>query len=164
MTIYPEFVGSLQDRRLHGAYAVAVKGNNAYVASRWCKTCLVMVHVLNPAMPTLGGRLPGDTVGTYIVVESLDENVAASDVGRLRGFEFVARGVDPGATYAFITTEFDGRVSVVDARCVAASEALGESVQYCARGARIGLYDVDSMGGAQAEYRSNARPNYVGNG
>jgi len=26
MTIYPEFVGSLQDRRLHGAYAVAVKG------------------------------------------------------------------------------------------------------------------------------------------
>mmetsp|Transcript_43699 Transcript_43699/g.70247 ORF Transcript_43699/g.70247 Transcript_43699/m.70247 type:complete len:380 (+) Transcript_43699:185-1324(+) len=138
MTIYPEFVGSLQDRRLHGAYAVAIKGNNAYVASRWCKTCLVMVHVLNPAMPTLGGRLPGATVGTYIVVESLDENVAASDVGRLRGFEFVARGVDPGATYAFITTEFDGRVSVVDARCVAASEALGESVQYCARGARIG--------------------------
>ena len=28
--------------------------------------------------------------------------------------------------------------------CLAASEALGESVQYCAQGARQGLYDLEA--------------------
>jgi len=32
-------------------------------------------------------------------------------------------------TYGFVTTEFDGRVSTVDARCLVASEALGRAVQ-----------------------------------
>jgi hypothetical protein len=79
----------------------------------------------------------GAIVGSYYVVESLTENVAATHVGRLRGFEFVARGVSPGAVYAFVMTEFDGRVSVVDARCVAASE-VGLSL---------------TPGGCQIEYR-----------
>ena len=43
-TIVPEFVGTLVDNRLEGAYAVAVNGANAYVASRWCKTCVVLVR------------------------------------------------------------------------------------------------------------------------
>ena len=77
----------------------------------------------------------------------------------------MARGVDPGAFYAFVTDEFDGKVSVVDAKCVAASQALGEPVQYCVRGgARVGLYAVDAAAGTTAEYRANARPNYVGHG
>ena len=44
-TIVPEFVGTLVDTRLEGAYAVAVNGANAYVASRWCKTCVVLVRL-----------------------------------------------------------------------------------------------------------------------
>ena len=43
-TIVPEFVGTLVDTRLEGAYAVGVNGPNAYVASRWCKTCVVLVR------------------------------------------------------------------------------------------------------------------------
>ena len=85
-TTQPQIVGSLQDGRFHGAYAVAVKGNNAYVVSRWCKTCVVMVNVLNRAAPVIGGRLQRENaaVGSYYVVESLDEIVAASHVGMLR--------------------------------------------------------------------------------
>mmetsp|Transcript_38158 Transcript_38158/g.94637 ORF Transcript_38158/g.94637 Transcript_38158/m.94637 type:complete len:91 (-) Transcript_38158:876-1148(-) len=80
----------------------------------------------------------------------------------LRGSEHVARGVAAGAPYAFVTTEFDGRVSTVDARCVAASETLGESVQYCAQGARQGLYDLQDAGDNPADaYRANARPNFI---
>ena len=70
----------------------------------------------------MGGRLPrpGGLVGEYYVLESLAESEAATMVGRyLRGWEHVARGVTAGAPYAFVTTEFDGRVSTVDARCVA---------------------------------------------
>ena len=52
-TIYPEFVGSIRDGRLHGAYAIAVDGINAFVASRWCKTCVVMVNVMDPALPIM---------------------------------------------------------------------------------------------------------------
>ena len=44
-TIEPEFVGTLVDNRLEGAYAVGVNGMNAYVASRWCKTCVVLVSL-----------------------------------------------------------------------------------------------------------------------
>ena len=55
-TLFPEFVGSVQDGRLDGAHAVTVWKNNAYVASRWCKTCVVLVNVLNPAAPAVGGR------------------------------------------------------------------------------------------------------------
>ena len=54
-TIYPEFVGSIRDGRLHGAYAIAVDGINAFVASRWCKTCVVMVNVMDPALPIMAG-------------------------------------------------------------------------------------------------------------
>ena len=73
------------------------------------------------------------------------------NVGRLRGVEFVARTPTPSGddekalgAFAFVTTEFDGRVTAVAAECARASVALGESVQYCAAGARRGLYDVDS--------------------
>lgn len=41
------FVDPLTHLR-RGAYAVAVKGTNAYVVSRWCKTCVVMVNVPSP--------------------------------------------------------------------------------------------------------------------
>ena len=58
-----------------------------------------------------------------------------------------------------MTSEFDGRVSTVDARCVAASEEVGESVGYCASSARRALYDVDSPADEPYVYRSNARPN-----
>ena len=64
--------------------------------------------------------------------------------------------------FAFVTTEFDGRVTAVAAECARASVALGESVQYCAAGARRGLYDVDSPPDEGYEYRPNARPNAVG--
>ena len=92
------------------------------------------------------------------------------NVGRLRGVEFVARtpvveiGDDENAlgAFAFVTTEFDGRVTAVAAECARASVALGESVQYCAAGARRGLYDVDSPPDEGYEYRPNARPNAVG--
>ena len=47
-TIEPEFVGTLVDNRLEGAYAVGVNGMNAYVASRWCKTCVVLVSLEDP--------------------------------------------------------------------------------------------------------------------
>lgn len=99
------------------------------------------------------------TLVTFTVLESLDEAAAARDVGYLRGVEHLAKGVDRGTTsYEFVTTEFDGSVSVVDARCVRAAEALGDSLQYCARGARVGLYDVDSPANSAADYRANARP------
>jgi len=84
-------------------------------------------------------------------------------VGRLRGVEFVARTPENEfSAFAFVTTEFDGRVSTVAAECARASVDLGESVQYCAAGARRGLYDVDSPPDEGYEYRPNARPNAVG--
>lgn len=85
------FVDPLTHLR-RGAYAVAVNGSNAYVVSRWCKTCVVMVNVPSPEemKVPVGGRLQqeGAAEGSlYVVVETLDEVVAATHVGRL-GFLF----------------------------------------------------------------------------
>ena len=93
----------------------------------------------------------------------------AGDVGRARGVEFVARRPAPEANapanaldaFAFVTTEFDGRVSSVAAECARVSVEVGESVQYCATGARRGLYVLDGDENEPYEYRANARPNYV---
>lgn len=72
---------------------MAVKGINAYVVSRWCKTCVVMVNVQNPEEPKVGGRLQQDGAaeGSLYVVESLDEVVAATHVGKLEFFLFFIR-------------------------------------------------------------------------
>jgi hypothetical protein len=47
---------------MEGAYAIAVHVDgatiNAYIASRWCKTCLVLVNLMDPTSPAVGGRLP----------------------------------------------------------------------------------------------------------
>ena len=116
-----------------------------------------------PDFPALVHRVP--------VMEEAQVVATNENVGRLRGVEFVARtpNVEIGeenekalGAFAFVTTEFDGRVTAVAAECARASVALGESVQYCAAGARRGLYDVDSPPDEGYEYRPNARPNAVG--
>ena len=146
---------------LKGAYAIAVSGTNALVASRWDSDAIVLIDVLDPSNPTIGGKVPKvGQLGSFDTVVSMSEIQAASYTGsRLRGLEFVAKGVPAGSPYAFVTSEFDGRVSTVDARCVAASEEVGESVGYCASSARRALYDVDSPADEPYVYRSNARPN-----
>jgi hypothetical protein len=164
-TVEPEFIGSVVDERLEGAYAVAVDATYrvAYVASRWCRSCVVLVDVRDDANPKIGGLLPRlGQPGQFDTVVSLEEAEAAATVGRLRGVEFVARGVRPDAAFAFVTTEFDGRVSAVAAECARVSVEMGESVQYCAMGARRGLYDLDSPPDEQYWYRANARPNAAG--
>ena len=100
--------------------------------------------------------------GQFDTVVSLEEAEAADVVGRLRGVEFVARGVSPESAFAYVTTEFDGRVSAIAAECARVSVEMGESVQYCAMGARRGLYDLDSPPDEQYWYRANARPNAAG--
>jgi hypothetical protein len=64
-TIEPEFVGTLVDNRLEGAYAVGVNGMNAYVASRWCKTCVVLVSLEDPVSLFLYLRMGNDTDGVF---------------------------------------------------------------------------------------------------
>jgi hypothetical protein len=167
----PSFRGSIVDARLEGAYAIAIDSQSrfatAYVASRFCKSCVVLVDVSDPEHPIVGGLLPRPDFPALVHrVPVMEEAVVVASnpaVGRLRGVEFVARTpTDEFSAFAFVTTEFDGRVSTVAAECARASVALGESVQYCAAGARRGLYDVDSPPDEGYEYRPNARPNAVG--
>ena len=167
----PSFRGTVVDARLEGAYAIAVDSKSrfttAYVASRFCKSCVVLVDVSDPEHPIVGGLLPRPDFPALVHrVPVMEEAVVVASnpaVGRLRGVEFVARTpTDEFSAFAFVTTEFDGRVSTVAAECARASVALGESVQYCAAGARRGLYDVDSPPDEGYEYRPNARPNAVG--
>ena len=176
----PGFRGTVVDERLEGAYAVAVDSvsrfRTAYVASRFCKSCVVLVDVSDPDAPVIGGLLPRPDFPALVhrvpLMEETQVVATNENVGRLRGVEFVARrtpvveiGDDektPLGAFAFVTTEFDGRVTAVAAECARASVALGESVQYCAAGARRGLYDVDSPPDEGYEYRPNARPNAVG--
>ena len=162
----PFFWGSVIDERLEGAYAIAVdtesRFRTAYVASRFCQSCVILVDVSDPSNIQVGGLIPRtDVVGLFDRVSIQEETEVVANVptvGRLRGVEFVARGASSSA-FAFVTTEFDGRVSAVAAECARASVQLGESVQYCAAGARRGLYDVDSPPDEGYEYRPNARPN-----
>ena len=167
----PSFRGTVVDARLEGAYAIAVDSKSrfmtAYVASRFCKSCVVLVDVSDPDNPIVGGLLPRPDFPALVHrVPVMEEAVVVATnpfVGRLRGVEFVARTPENEfSAFAFVTTEFDGRVSTVAAECARASVALGESVQYCAAGARRGLYDVDSPPDEGYEYRPNARPNAVG--
>lgn len=167
----PSFRGTIVDARLEGAYAIAVdtvsRFRTAYVASRFCRSCVVLVDVSDPDTPAVGGLLPRPDFPALVHrVPVMEEAVVVATnpaVGRLRGVEFVARTPDEETSaFAFVTTEFDGRVSAVAAECARASVALGESVQYCAAGARRGLYDVDSPPDEGYEYRPNARPNVVG--
>jgi hypothetical protein len=173
----PGFRGTVVDERLEGAYAVAVDSvsrfRTAYVASRFCKSCVVLVDVSDPDVPIIGGLLPRPDFPALVhrvpVMEETAVVATNENVGRLRGVEFVARTPTPSGddekalgAFAFVTTEFDGRVTAVAAECARASVALGESVQYCAAGARRGLYDVDSPPDEGYEYRPNARPNAVG--
>ena len=164
-TIEPTFIGSVVDERLEGAYAVAVDATTrvAYVASRWCRSCVVLVDARDDAELKIGGLVPrAGQPGQFDTIVSLEEAEAADVVGRLRGVEFVARGVSPESAFAYVTTEFDGRVSAVAAECARVSVEMGESVQYCAMGARRGLYDLDSPPDEQYWYRANARPNAAG--
>ena len=167
----PSFRGTIVDARLEGAYAIAVDSASrfmtAYVASRFCKSCVVLVDVSDPDTPIVGGLLPRPDFPALVHrVPVMEEAVVVATnpfVGRLRGVEFVARTPENEfSAFAFVTTEFDGRVSTVAAECARASVDLGESVQYCAAGARRGLYDVDSPPDEGYEYRPNARPNAVG--
>ena len=174
--------GTLRDARLEGAYAIAVDGSKqmAFVASRWCRECVIVVDVAYNATrgPIVGKKILGadpTDPQSEVFVEVMEEAAAATIavgagyVGRLRGVEFVARRPAPEANapanaldaFAFVTTEFDGRVSSVAAECARVSVEVGESVQYCATGARRGLYVLDGDENEPYEYRANARPNYV---
>ncbi len=167
----PSFRGTVVDERLEGAYAVAVDAasrfRTAYVASRHCASCVVLVDVSDPDAPVVGGLLPRPDFPALVhrvpIMEETEVVEQNPHVGRLRGVEFVARrAADDAGAFAYVTTEFDGRVSAVAAECARASVVLGESVQYCAAGARRGLYDVDSPPDEGYEYRPNARPNAIG--
>ena len=107
-TITPTFIGSVVDERLEGAYAVAVDATTrvAYVASRWCRSCVVLVDARDDAELKIGGLLPrAGQPGQFDTVVSLEEAEAADVVGRLRGVEFVARGVSPDSALAHATTD-----------------------------------------------------------
>ena len=98
-TIEPTFIGSVVDERLEGAYAVAVDATTrvAYVASRWCRSPASSSSTRrDDAELKIGGLLPrAGQPGQFDTVVSLEEAEAADVVGRLRGVEFVARGVSP---------------------------------------------------------------------
>ena len=88
----PYIISSVMDTRLDSASAIAVEGSYAYVASRWCETCLIKIAISNRFNPNIVG----------------DVAEAAAPM-RLRGLEHVARGILPGGPYhphAFITHEY----------------------------------------------------------
>ena len=91
------------------------------------------VSLEDPGKPVVGGKLPRPGVlGQFDVVVSQEEAIARIALGTpLRGVEFVAKGVEADSAFAFVTTEFDGRVTTVDKKCVSFSADLGESVQQC---------------------------------
>ena len=119
------------------------------------------VSLEDPGNPVVGGKLPRPGVlGQFDVVVSQEEAIARIALGTpLRGVEFVAKGVEADSAFAFVTTEFDGRVTTVEKKCVSFSADLGESVQQCALSARRVLYDLDFPADPRYEYRANARPN-----
>ena len=78
----PGFRGTVVDERLEGAYAVAVDSvsrfRTAYVASRFCKSCVVLVDVSDPDAPVIGGLLPRPDFPRSCTVPVMEETAVVA--------------------------------------------------------------------------------------